>query len=320
MSKGMKILFITASALVFVGLIIFGGAMACMGWNFSELSTATYVTNEYNFSEKIESIIIDSTVTDVIFVTADKTEASVVCYEMENASHTVELKDGTLSLRINDQRKWYEHIGINFKTPRITVTIPKGEYASLNVKLSTGDLDLPESLSFGEICAEVTTGRVKSSSDGGRMDIRASTGAIFLKDVTAEDISLATSTGRIRAENINCKNDFSVEVTTGDSELVKVRTNNFSTTGSTGDLELSDLIAVGKLYAERSTGDIELDGCDGGEICIKLSTGDLEGTLLTEKSFSIQAGTGDVEVPRGTSGGRCEITTKTGDIEIEIAH
>ena len=46
--------------------------------------------------------------------------------------------------------------------------------------------------------------------------------------------------------------------------------------------------------------------------------GDIEGTLLTDKIFMAESDIGEVDVPKTTSGGRCEINTNTGDIDIEI--
>ena len=68
----------------------------------------------------------------------------------------------------------------------------------------------------------------------------------------------------------------------------------------------------------RSTGDITFDGCDGAEIFAESTTGDICGTLLTEKVFIASTSTGSIDVPKTVSGGRCELTTSTGDIEINI--
>ena len=70
---------------------------------------------------------------------------------------------------------------------------------------------------------------------------------------------------------------------------------------------------------ESDTGRIELLGFDAEEIFIETDTGDVFGTLLTEKVFIAESDTGDVSVPKTASGGRCEIISDTGNIEIEIA-
>ena len=40
--------------------------------------------------------------------------------------------------------------------------------------------------------------------------------------------------------------------------------------------------------------------------------------FLTEKIFIAKTDTGEIKVPETTSGGKCKITTDTGDIKIEI--
>ena len=45
----------------------------------------------------------------------------------------------------------------------------------------------------------------------------------------------------------------------------------------------------------------------------------LQATILSENGMLItQTNTGDVDVPDTAAGGRCEIRTNTGDIEIKI--
>lgn len=52
---------------------------------------------------------------------------------------------------------------------------------------------------------------------------------------------------------------------------------------------------------------------------MQTDTGDITGTLLTEKVFAAKADTGDVDVPKTATGGKCEIITNTGDIQIKVA-
>ena len=78
------------------------------------------------------------------------------------------------------------------------------------------------------------------------------------------------------------------------------------------------MIATERFSIERSTGDVQLNGCDAAEIYVKTDTGDVRGSLLTEKEFFAKSDTGDVDIPKTNVGGRCEITTDTGDIWIQI--
>jgi hypothetical protein len=64
------------------------------------------------------------------------------------------------------------------------------------------------------------------------------------------------------------------------------------------------------------TGDVIFDGFDAENIYVNVSTGDITGTILSSKLFIAESGTGDVEVPRTYEGGKCILTTGTGDIYI----
>jgi DUF4097 and DUF4098 domain-containing protein YvlB len=88
---------------------------------------------------------------------------------------------------------------------------------------------------------------------------------------------------------------------------------------STGQLFLESVIVSGDLHAEASTGDIRLDACDAKNLQIQTDTGDVTGTLLSSKIFTAKSDTGKIHVPQTTTGGRCEVTTDTGNIKLEIA-
>ena len=184
---------------------------------------------------------------------------------------------------------------------------------------ATPAIPLIVELLIGSIDVEVNTGDVDcKSSVAETIKIKITTGDIKLTDVNAECLDLAVSTGHITASGINCAGDISMTVSTGKAQLSNAKCTNLTSTGNTGDITLEGVVVANKLSIERTTGDVDLDDSDAGEIWIKTNTGDVEGTLLSEKIFITNTGTGNVEVPRSTTGGVCEITTTTGDIEIDI--
>ena len=93
---------------------------------------------------------------------------------------------------------------------------------------------------------------------------------------------------------------------------------SLATEGSTGNVALTNVIASQAFSLERTTGNIDLHGCDAGELFIKTSTGNVTGSLLSEKVFITDTSTGNISVPKTASGGKCEITTSTGNITIDI--
>ncbi len=236
-----KIWLIIATFLILIGGIIFAGVMTALRWDFIELSTVEYETSNYEINENFKNISVITDTVDVEFVISENTKSTIICHEEKNLKHSVALKEDTLIIEIDDTRKWYEHIGVSYDQSKITVYIPQGEYGTLSVKVSTGDVNITD---------------------------------------------------------IKCKNVIS--------------------SGSTGELYLKNVIATEKFSIKRSTGDVKLDSCDADEILIKTDTGDVKGSLLTDKVFITETDTGSTDVPKTTKGGKCEITTDTGDIKITV--
>lgn len=319
MSRITKIWLIIATAFVLVGCVIVGSVMTVLEWDLSKLSTIKYGTSEHMIHEAYRDIAIETTTADIQFVPSENGKASVVCYEPENMKHSVAVEDGTLVIRVVDTRKWHEHIDIHIGTPKVTIYLPQSGYGMLSVKASTGNVELPQVFEFENIDISLSTGAVKCmASASGNIKIRSTTGAIRVENVSAGSLDLSASTGMVKVSKVTCDEDVTVRVTTGKTDLTDIRCRNVISTGDTGDVFLKDVIATEKFSIDRSTGDVEFEGSDAAEIFVETETGDVTGTLLSEKVFMTNTDTGDIDVPKTMTGGRCEITTDTGDIEIDI--
>ena len=294
-----KIWIITAAVFVLAGALIFAGVMTMLKWDFTKLSTVKYETNVHEIDKVFDSISIDTDTADITFALSDNEKCVIKCYEEEKSKHYVAVEDSTLVIKMINNNSWYDYIGITVGSPKITVYLPKTEYNSLFVNASTGDVEIPKGFSFKNV------------------DISLSTGDIRLEDISANSLNLSVSTGRIDINGAVCKEDIRITVSTGKAYLTDVKCKSLESDGNTGDISLTSVTASEKLSLERTTGDILLENCDASEIYIKTSTGDVKGTLLTEKTFVAQTSTGKIDVPK-TAGGRCEITTSTGNIKINI--
>jgi len=302
--------FLVATLIVCCALFSLFGLTACAG---------KYTTKEHQIGEKITSVLIDTEISDVTFLSSENEEYKVVCYERPVLEHSVTITDGTLKIHQLDTRKWYQFISLNFDNAKLTVYLPEGEYDMLKINSSTGDILITDCFQFSSIDITNSTGDVKNyASASSRMKISTSTGDIDVENVTAGSIELSVSTGDIDVERIECSGDIFIESTTGEQCLFDITCQNLSLNSSTGDMELDNVIAAAKLSIVGSTGDVEFSGCDAAEIFIKISTGDVRGSLLSEKIFIVDTSTGKIDVPKPATGGRCEITTSTGDVKITI--
>ena len=319
MNKYAKVWLITAGILILAGCVLFGGVMAKANWNFSKLSTSRYQTNRHEITEAFDSITIETDTSDIIFVASEDLKDSVLCYEQEKVTHAVSVKDGTLVIKAVDTRKWYEHIGIHFETPKVTICIPQGEYGTLSVKSDTGDVEIPANFSFSSIDISEHTGDVKSyASATGAVKVKTSTGDITIENISAGKLDLSVSTGDISVSGLTCEGDISIDVSTGKSKLTDVTCKRVISDGSTGSISLKNVVATESFSIERSTGSVNFDACDASEIFVETDTGNIKGSLLTEKVFVAKTDTGKIHVPNSVTGGRCEVTTDTGNITFEI--
>ncbi len=288
-------------------------------WDLTKLSNNKYQTNHHEINEEVNSISVNTNTADIDFVPSENSKCSVVCYEQENVKHSVTVKDGTLAIDVVDTKRWYEHIGINFGTPKITVYIPEGEYSSLTIKESTGDIKIPNDFGFKNIDITISTGDVKCSASATKaIKISASTGYIYVENLSAGSLDISASTGKVTVSSVTCDGDISVGVSTGKAYLTDIACKNLVSSGDTGDISLKNVIAEGKFSIERSTGYVTFESCDAAEIFVETDTGDVEGSLLSEKIFTVKTDTGKKDVPNTTAGGRCEITTDTGDVRITV--
>ena len=320
MSKSARIWLIVAALAILLGGVVFVGAMTKLDWDFIKLSTQNYETNSYVITEQFDDISIKASTADIEFLPSDDGEVKIVCYEQEKIKHSVTVSGGALVIEAVDTREWFDHIGINFGSAKISVYLPGGEYGKLTVKSSTSDLKVPENFSFEGIDTALSTGDVKiSASATGTVKLKTTTGDICAEGISAGSLDISVSTGRVTATDIICSGDVRIEVSTGKSKLKNITCQNLFSDGDTGDITLEGVIASGKFDIERDTGDVNFERSDAAEIFVETDTGDVRGTLLSSKVFIAETDTGEKSVPSSTTGGRCEISTDTGDIVISIA-
>ncbi len=318
-----KVWLIIAASLVLIGCILFAGVMSTLRWDFTKLSTVKYETNTYEISEVFDSISMNADTADIVFAFSDNGKCRVACHEEENAKHSVTVEDGTLTVELIDERSisdYIQYIGINIGSPKITVYLPETEYASLLIYEDTGDVEIPKDFTFKDVDISLSTGDVDFCASASEMiKIKTSTGDIHVENVSAGELDISVSTGKVTVLGVTCKGDVRVDVSTGKAYLTDIACKSVISSGSTGDISLDNVIAAEKFSIKRSTGDIRFDSSDAAEIFAETDTGDVTGTLLTDKVFITQTDTGGVDVPKTATGGRCEIITNTGNIKITVA-
>ena len=318
MKKSVKACLMAVSLLVTFGTAIVTSTACSLNGDFTALGTVKYKRNTYEVSEEFHNVSIDTDTADIRFIRSEDETCRVVCDEREKVKYSVSVEEGTLSVALIDEREWFDYIGISFQTPVISVYLPKTEYGALVIEASTGDVEIPNGFTFESIDISLSTGDVTNrASASSNVKIKTSTGDIYVEAIKANILNLSVSTGKVTASKIVCE-EMTVDVSTGKTYLSDVSCQSFASTGNTGDISLKNVIFSEACSIERSTGDVTFDACDGLNITVTTSTGDVTGTLLSGKRFVTKTSTGSVKVPQDSEGGKCEITTSTGDIRITI--
>ena len=182
-----------------------------LSWDFTKLSTVKYETNSYEIIEEFRDIRINTREAAVELVPSDDSKVIIVCEEQTNAKHSVGVKKGSLGIEIVNSKKWYEYIGINFKIPKITVYLPKGEYGILDIKSSTGYVNIPADFSFDGIDVLLSTGKAECYASSKTVKIKTSTGDIITEGICSGAVELVTTTGRVNVSELECDGDVKIK-------------------------------------------------------------------------------------------------------------
>ena len=263
-------------------------------------TSETYEEKSINVEDDFATVIIDVDTEDIVLLPSDDGKCRVVCYAVEGIEHTVRVDGDKLKVESEDTRSLVERIfSIVENNNKITVYLPTLVNTSVLIDCDTGDIELPGDFTFDSI------------------DISLDTGNVICNASAENSIKIESDTGDIKINNSKAKS-VTLESDTGDTVLSGIVCHSFVFTGDTGNITLSSVIAEGEMTIEINTGDVIFNRCDASEVKITTNTGDVKGSFLTDKIIFVDTDTGRTDYPKLTAGGRCDITTDTGDIKISI--
>ena len=295
---------IAAGILIVTGVLICLAALKFLNFNFIDLgksmNTVEYKTETFEVDEAFKNIDISAVNNDVKLLPAEDNKCKVVIVDFEDASHSVNVDNGTLMIEAKAPDKKTSFLGINTVSPSITIYLPGSEFADFTVNSATGDVTIPKDFAFNNVNIASTTCDVSiSAAVKEQLIIGVTTGDIDLINASAGETNLSATTGDVNSSSFKCAGNVVINLITGDVNLEKT-------------------VIDGILQINITTGDIEFKGSDADTINAKTNTGSIKGNLLTDKNFTAASKIGDVEVPASSGENKCELTTNVGDIKIEI--
>ena len=320
MTKSLKIIIGIALGLVIAGVVLTLVAFAVVGFDVGRIGAGKFDTKTYPITEPVERVAITVDTADVTFLVAEDGETRVECFENEKEPHTVAVADGQLTVGVIKHEKWYNRVSFFSKSPKITVYLPAGKYAALTVETDTGDVTVPETITFGTIRIETDTGDVTlAGGTPATVDVETDTGDVAYSSSAPGAVGIKTDTGDVKMISVSC-GDLSVKTDTGKVKMTDVSCAALTIKTNTGDAILKNVVGTGDAKIETDTGDVDFDRCDAANYDIKTDTGDVTGTIRTGKLYTVSSRTGNVNLPdHDTASGAFKVSTHTGDVKITIA-
>ena len=336
--RALKIIFYFSAIIVAILFIMFVLELIKSDWSFKKFGKGDYETRGLAINQSFHTLEIETGAADVDILPSGDRECQVMLYEKNSMKSEVKVEDGVLKIKKTDTRKWYDYIGFDLGQAKITVFLPDASFEAIKVEASTGNVEIKE-ISVDGVTVKLSTGNISLFEIASNtIDLTASTGDVKISDSDVRDTVKATvSTGDISLSGVTGTPNIKLTATTGDATFKNVSAASLSATASTGDAKFTSVNVTGELYSKRSTGktlltdttagkfdlkastgDVSFRGSDAEEIFVEVTTGDVEGTLLSDKVYITKTNTGKIDVPKTITGGRCEITTTTGDIKISV--
>ena len=343
MNSGKKAALIIALCLIAAGLVLGGLALAANQFRPEKLTKQTSSLKEVNYSvdEPFTALDIHGVSGDVRLLPSADGRCRVECMENEEQTHRVEVRGGTLYV----ERQVHQQIGVTFsfgfsERDYIHIYLPESDYEKLILETTSGDADCPADFSFGAANLSATSGDISFrsgvegalavSANSGEVEIEgvspaslsvsATSGNIRVVGVDAGSLSLSATSGDITLENATLSGEGRLKTTSGDQRLEKVSCASLTAESSSGTKRFTDVLASGELRSDSTSGDLTLQRCDADSLYLHATSGEVRGSLRTEKVFFTDTSSGSMKVPQSMSGGKCEVHTTSGDIQLTVGN
>ncbi len=247
-------------------------------------------------------------------------------------------KDGILQITQGEQ-EFFDIIGAQHEM--IIVDLPAGEYESLNLHSTSGDINVQAAYTFDTIEVETVSGeaevqakgreRIKIHTTSGdislltadlasqqtAVELSSSSGEIGLNRVKAASVKLHTTSGKVRIHDTDSV-ILNIETASGDVCFANSDFGDMQVSGTSSKIQIQETNAE-TLNIKTVSGNVGFADSDFGEMLLTTTSGDISGSLNTPKEFKVDTTSGRIHLPNSIDGsGLCQIHTTSGDVEITV--
>lgn len=176
----------------------------------------------------------------------------------------------------------------------LDITIPSSYTSSVEINSSSGNVTTLSPLKLSKFNSHLASGGTN------------------LKDLTAEDLTINSSSGTITGGNMISKNT-SFESTSGNIKLKSLTTENITISSSSGIIK-GETIVSKKASIKSTSGDIAFKNLTTDNLAISSSSGIINGDTINSKDTSLSSTSGDMKL--NTFKGNIDQKTSSGKVLI----
>ena len=293
-----KIFVILGAILLVAGLAVFVGGMTAGGWDFSILSTVRYEQRTYAAEGAVTSVHIEYCDASISVEYSETAESVHIDYPVRLNERDEEISqiaitetDGVLTL--TEHRDWQDSlfqwdIDLDFgddSARTVRVVLPAGQNIALDLYTQNGSVSLNAD---GEALPSLSL-----RSDNGSI---SASGALTV----TESAAFSTTNGSVNVSSVSAAGDLTLRTSNGSIRAENISADSLEARSSNGSLRLTDIAAADSLTAKTNNGAVELLGD------------------ITAKILTVSASAGDIAMRDGkVDAQEITMTTEFGSIEAE---
>ncbi|MCL2522459.1 MAG: DUF4097 domain-containing protein [Erysipelotrichales bacterium] len=282
MNKSRDLLLKVAVAFIVVGIFISFVAWIVAGFDRS---------NMHKFRD-LEEMRFDASLVDINEINFDTANSAfriesiagneiiIEYYQHRYLSYEILVVDGVLTMRnTHTGRRPWTHYVMNsgfFNDERVTVFLPASFNGDLNIQTRTGSIRSSDTFNLRNVV------------------ITATTGSIFLSNITAESLQIVASTGSINLTNIDLNGSLRTTNTTGSVRLNNVDAYNIEVTANTGSVTFDRVKSETSVKIDTTTGTIRLIRVTTDYLVARANTGSIRMTDLQSPIITLDTRTGSI--------------------------
>ncbi len=301
-------------------------------------NTAVLNNPSYNGAQ-FSSILVEERESDVVLIPSANGLTGVEWHE--KLPHTAEVINGVLTIRREDKRRLgFFMFGMVNEDAKLRITVPAGKYHELRITTASGDVTIPHMFSFATADVHSASGDIEFMAPvENDLHVKSTSGDVSVEKLTASIAEIGSVSGDVELDRIKTNGglkvktvsgdlnvrdsdcgEFTAKTVSGDLKLDVVRCKDCTAESVSGDVSATAVIASSVLRIVSTSGDVKLNGCDGGEVAIRTASGSVRGSLLTGKTFHCTSRSGSISAPAPTPGGKCEVSTISGSIRLNVGN